>query len=382
MNVYGLFALLSCGLLLLLFWFIPELTSPNLSFGVRIPPEHQTNLAIVHERRQYRLTLLLIAALIGILNGLVLSQNSFGLTSLWLALLTLILGTLNYILAHRHLVQIKARDGWYPEQHKAVVVETERSSSRVTFPFLWLIPSLALLGGMIVIGVLRYPVLPATIPVHFDLSGRPDGWVNKMPGAFLPVFLALLETILFTALAWSLPRTRLQLDPAEPDVSRTTQRLLRHNWVRLLLVFAACGNAAFFLASLSSWGILPTSGTIAAVASLVPLLLIAVVLVLFLLTQRSQAKASAPADRHLTGTVFRDDDQYWYGGLFYSNPDDSALFVEKRFGLGWTLNFGHPQAKLVLIGLLVGILVLSLLPVLISGTAPIGCHPSGCYPLP
>ena len=77
--------------------------------------------------------------------------------------------------------------------------------------FLWLIPSLALLGGMIVIGVLRHPVLPATIPAHFDLSGRPNGWVNKMPGAFLPVFLALLETILFTALAWSLPRTLLQL---------------------------------------------------------------------------------------------------------------------------------------------------------------------------
>jgi len=136
MNVSGLFPLLICGLLLLLFWFIPRLTPPSLPFGVRIPPEHQTNLAIVHERRQYRLTLLLIAALIGILNGLFLSQNSFGLTSLGLALLTLILGTLNYTLAHRHLVQIKAMEGWYPEQHEAVVVATERSSSQVPFPFL------------------------------------------------------------------------------------------------------------------------------------------------------------------------------------------------------------------------------------------------------
>lgn len=110
-------------------------------------------------------------------------------------------------------------------------------------------------------------------------------------------------------------------------------------------------------------------------------LLIASVLVLFWHPQRSRTKAST-ADRHRTGAVFRDDDRYWYAGFFYNNPDDPAVFVPKRFGLGWTLNFGHPQARLVMIGMLVLILVLSLLPVLISGTAPVGCHPSGCHPFP
>jgi uncharacterized membrane protein len=109
-------------------------------------------------------------------------------------------------------------------------------------------------------------------------------------------------------------------------------------------------------------------------------LLIAVLLVLLWHPQRSRTKTSTSVDRGRTDAVFRDDDRYWYAGFFYNNPDDPALFVPKRFGLGWTLNFGHPQAKLVLIGVLVGILVLSLLPVLISGTAPIGCHPFGCSP--
>ena len=109
-------------------------------------------------------------------------------------------------------------------------------------------------------------------------------------------------------------------------------------------------------------------------------LLIAVLLVLLWHPQRSRTKTSTSADRGRTDAVFRDDDRYWYAGFFYNNPDDPALFVPKRFGLGWTLNFGHPQAKLVLIGVLVVILVLSLLPVLISGTAPIGCHSFGCSP--
>ena len=114
--------------------------------------------------------------------------------------------------------------------------------------------------------------------------------------------------------------------------------------------------------------------------SLMSGLLIVLVLTLFWHPQRSRAKTSTSADRGHTDAVFRDDDQYWSGGIFYNNPDDPALFVPKRFGLGWTLNFGHPQARLVLIGVLVMILVTSLLPVLISGTAPIGCHPSGCHP--
>jgi uncharacterized membrane protein len=111
-------------------------------------------------------------------------------------------------------------------------------------------------------------------------------------------------------------------------------------------------------------------------------LLVALVLVLLWHPQRSQRKASTSANRQPTSEIFRDDDRYWYGGFFYNNPDDPALFVEKRYGLGWTLNFGHPQAKLVLIVTLVVVLVLSILPVLISGTAPIGCHPSGCHPIP
>jgi uncharacterized membrane protein len=34
--------------------------------------------------------------------------------------------------------------------------------------------------------------------------------------------------------------------------------------------------------------------------------------------------------------------------IFYYNPADPALWVEKRFGIGWTFNFGHPRAWFIL----------------------------------
>ncbi len=79
---------------------------------------------------------------------------------------------------------------------------------------------------------------------------------------------------------------------------------------------------------------------------------ILITLVLFWHPQRSRTKMSTSADRWRTNVVFRDDDRYWSGGIFYNNPDDPALFVPKRFGLGWTMNFDQPQARLALIGIL------------------------------
>jgi uncharacterized membrane protein len=40
----------------------------------------------------------------------------------------------------------------------------------------------------------------------------------------------------------------------------------------------------------------------------------------------------------------RPSDEEWKGGVFYSNPRDRSLLVPKRYGIGYTLNFGNPWA--------------------------------------
>jgi uncharacterized membrane protein len=51
------------------------------------------------------------------------------------------------------------------------------------------------------------------------------------------------------------------------------------------------------------------------------------------------------------------DENSWKGGVFYVNRADPALFVQKRFGIGYTINFGNRWAWLVM-GILV-VLVLA-----------------------
>lgn len=71
---------------------------------------------------------------------------------------------------------------------------------------------------------------------------------------------------------------------------------------------------------------------------------------------------------HPQGEVYqkiidRDDDRYWIGGMLYYNPDDPALLVEKRVGLGWDFNYAKPAAKFfafVIITIVVGIIIMVL----------------------
>jgi uncharacterized membrane protein len=51
----------------------------------------------------------------------------------------------------------------------------------------------------------------------------------------------------------------------------------------------------------------------------------------------------------------RDNSDLWKMGLFYCNPKDPALMVPKRSGLGWTFNFGHKAAFVILFLILAAI---------------------------
>src|SRR5258708_3359515 len=88
-------------------------------------------------------------------------------------------------------------------------------------------------------------------------------------------------------------------------------------------------------------------------AFVIPGILIIIALLLFVPIKRSTNK---PADGRPIGSIFRDDARYWYGFLYY-NPDDPDVLIPKRYGIGWTINFGHPAGRLFAIIMLILLLL-------------------------
>ena len=51
------------------------------------------------------------------------------------------------------------------------------------------------------------------------------------------------------------------------------------------------------------------------------------------------------------------ESEHWHGVIFYHNRNDPRYFLPKRTGLGWTINFAHPGAIVLLI--LIGVAIVS-----------------------
>ena len=53
-------------------------------------------------------------------------------------------------------------------------------------------------------------------------------------------------------------------------------------------------------------------------------------------------------DSPSTGAVGdRTEDRFWKLGVFYFNRNDPSVMVERRFGIGYTVNFARPVAWVI-----------------------------------
>lgn len=252
----------------------------------------------------------------------------------------------------------KRDEGWYRGLRQGVVTDTSLRTDPERFPHLWSIPALLIVAGTVVTAVVLYPSVPDRFAVHFNASGIPDGFATKSVGSvFFPVFVQAGVTATILVLAWFSFRARPELDPARPADSAR-----RHRRFSMRAVISSCcwppASTCRYSPGPGRSGI--AGQNLSPVLVLLPLLTgLAIVVGVALRTGQGgsrlpAADGGAPEEEN-TDVVRRDDDQYWRGaGSLYVNRDDPSLLVQKRFGFGWTLNFGNPRA-LLLLALIVGL---------------------------
>src|SRR5205823_9852977 len=172
--------------------------------------------------------------------------------------------------------------------------------------------------------------------------------------AFSLVFVQIGVTALLAGIAAAIIfRSRADIDPAHPVSSARWHRHYMSLGAKALLGLAAMVDLGMLGSSLLMW-----TGTVTRWEPLVVVLpiLAAVVMAEVVLARNNRERDEGEKD---TGLTHRDDDKYWRGGLFYVNREDHALWVPRRFGLGWTLNFGNPRAAMLLagVGALIGLAI-------------------------
>ena len=210
-----------------------------------------------------------------------------------------------------------------------------RPTSLTVFGVATIIASISATVGYI-IG--RAPALPRVLPIHFDHEGAGDRFVRaSYLIALVPVWIQLTLAIVFGAIAAVL------LYRTQPRRHAVEDKMIRQERERMLMTAEAISLLAAIWVSFQGllavrliimWQAMCCGlGTIYYQALFVCVVLTVIVGIRAAVYLQYPKPILRPTD-----------DAHWKFRGLYFNRQDPALFVPLRSGMGWTLNFGRPQA--------------------------------------
>jgi len=370
MNNMMLWITIGCNALIILaFAVTPYVTRKTELFGISLPSQEIGRFELSEMRRAYLRETLTAGLVLLALNILLFLFISHDMTQVRIYLILLIaycaVAFLIYLRYHKKMTVFKQTQPWrsYGESPKdpAKAAGAQPSRRDVVHPA-WLL-IYAAVGVMTLLYLLYiWPSLPDRIPVNMDASGVVAEYIDKGAGAFFTMLIGqwiVIAAFIFVNLM--IPFSKKQIDADRPDESREQGRRFRFI-VSALMVFSGAALAVVvgyipIAMAMSDGGM----GFLIAPLIFIVVIIVGMLAVMFRVGQGgSKLKVKTEEASALKSTDVinaTDDDRYWKLGMFYFNPADPTLFVEKRFGIGWTINFARPAAMLFFAGIIVAIVI-------------------------
>jgi uncharacterized membrane protein len=329
-----------------LFWFMPRLTRHDLYFAVTVAPGFRDDSEGKSILRRYRTELILASALA--LAAVVAAVSWLGVG--------VIPGCFYMQVAASFIAFYRARQHVLSHAVPPTTIrEAELGGGNRIIPGGWVVASgpFVLLAACAAYLWIHGEGIPARFAIHWGAGGQPNASVARglVSVYFLSTagILAALTLILYGMAHWV-----RSVHAGGPEGVRELK--FRRTASAILLVWE------YFITIQSSWIALVPRGHDLRVA-LLPFLLVFVLVAMVVLARLGQGGSRVPAANEgspgpsAVPVGDRTQDKYWKLGIFYFNQDDSAVIVEHRFGLGYTLNFARSVTWVIVLLGLMGALV-------------------------
>lgn len=213
--------------------------------------------------------------------------------------------------------------------------------------------SLSLMSFIYVL--INYNNMPDIIITHWGAGGKPNGYSKKnIIDVFLLSFIDISMVIMFSAIGIGTIKCNTYIDDDNLEINRK----------KAIKYLNALGYSLFAL-TLSIQSVTTTIPIFMVKEKNIPMWLtigsciipmfIGVVLIYYYIMLSS----IKPKIRNMY-TVENDDEKWIYGFIYY-NKDDTRLMVEKRLGMGWSINMAKPMGQfitMILALMLVGTLLI------------------------
>lgn len=326
----------------------------GIYFGVRVPLEYKNDIDILRLEKKYKKeNIIFILPLIMLLNIVYLLNIKMWvlLTYTFIAMgITQILP----IIYWKKMKRIKNEKGWKVLSKNIVIVETglrqPKKNSKIKalktkhYLILLIIPFV-----ISILTLINYDKLPELIPVHYNAAGIVDKVVEKgtmasyMNLASIPFMLVLM--VFFFVLINKIT-VNSKSDLFSGKIKGTIEKkLLFKKYISIFTWILALET--LIIMALPQVAILFDLGT---EIMTIPLVLLFISIGVFLLISYYFGQGGRNIKTNEEGEEnYRDDDDRYILGSIYYNKKDPALMVEKRIGVGWTVNLAHPIGMILMI---------------------------------
>ena len=355
-------------LILLVMAFTPYVTRKTELFGVSLPAKERTDPELKKLCASFRNVSILVGAIFFVVQFLFAGFESDEMRQVFILTLGLIvflgISFAIYLIYHVRMQRYKEAQTWraYGRADAAaegagepVLIADTSPAEKENPSALWLLLYLAIAVVTLIILIAVWPSLPEQIPIHADITGAIDGWVEKSSSNFATIIWPQWLLLgIFALTYWMIRISKRQIDAANPSSSRIQGMRFRSISSRLMIFLGAIISALVGVTIIAM-----IMGVSTGIVMLMPMLILAIsiALVVFLFVfvgqggSRLGAKEKATTNDKANDRASVDDDRYWKAGVFYVNRNDPSFIVEKRFGIGWTFNFAHPAGIAILAGI-------------------------------
>lgn len=258
----------------------------------------------------------------------------------------LVYGAVVFVVFHAKTISLKAAQGSDAELVKdRVSVETSLSDRQTVISAAWFLLLIPILLAAYGVAVFGFPFMPANLPVHYSFTAV-DTW---SPKSWATVLMPLVPGTISTAclfLCCLFTRRAPASVRGNPDAAPKAFRFRKYMIV-LMIVLTLMAELSFLLTEIGF--LVPLSPLIFEIPVVLDLVITAALFIVYFRFVRVK-KPKGP---------ILDDDSKWVLGMFYYNSSDPSAFIEKRTGIGYTLNFAKPVAW-IFIGGVVAIVIASI----------------------
>lgn len=372
--IFSLTALLGGATLVL----VPRFSAPAVRLGVRVPERQRNHTVVQRQEKIFQKRQIAVAVVAAVL---AFAAATIPVVGALMTLIPVVFFIWNLNNASAPIRRVKQQEKWFDGVRTTVAGRLSKPNSAggiditaiegyphraVAVTWACNLASFVLLLLAAAYVAIRWEDIPERFATHFGAGFEPDEWSDKIFSSvfFATIFGACMVALLGLMSAWML---RIDL-PARAD-SSLRGKIMQQMTLRLTAAWLGVLNLtmAIMFAGLQTFTVLPDLMRWAPAVLMVSMIAImcgALAMVVSLLLQRSSltpavdAYVESVASDMKPDTALaegRDNDEHYKWGMFYYNPDDPAVTVEKRYGVGVDFNYAHWQAKvfMVVVGLLV-----------------------------